>query len=158
MEFFIAPLAQHQHHVEGVAERIYRLWGRLIHEDSGMSAAEYTEVVRSRAVLDRVPTTLVALAADTLVGTVSLKQEETTTAAGLSPWVGGLLVDEGWRARGVGKALLEKAEATAARLGYPFLHLSCEPEVEHFYQRLGWEVLRHTVSCGDKVALMRKRL
>lgn len=158
MHVQIFPLADYPEHAAGVAERTYRLWGHLIHEDTGMSAAEFVEVLRSRAVTDRVPLTLIALAGDELVGAVSLKQREDTTDATLSPWIGGLLVDEAWRGKGVGAALLKEAEATAAKLGYPTLYLSCEPKVEHFYAQLGWNLMLRKLSCGDEVALMNKRL
>ncbi|MFC5462667.1 GNAT family N-acetyltransferase [Massilia niabensis] len=158
MEYHITSLADHPAHAAGVAERIYRLWGRLIHADTGMSASDFTEVIRSRAVTHRVPLTLIALAGDELVGTVSLKEDEPTTAENLSPWIGGLLVDDSWRGKGLGQALLAAAEAAAARLGYASLYLSCEPDVEHFYGRSGWALVRRTHSCGDEVALMTKRL
>lgn len=158
MEYEIVPLAKYPEHAAGVAERTYGLWGRLIYEDTGMSLREFTDVIRSRAVEDRVPLALVALAGGRLIGTVSLKEQEATTAEGLTLWIGGLLVDEAWRGRGIGAALLTGAEAAAARLGYPWLHLSCEPDVEDFYARTGWELLLRTTSCGDEVAVMRKRV
>ncbi len=158
MDVTILPLASHPGYSAAVAERTYRLWGRLIHEDTGMSATEFARVIADRAVTDRVPLTLIALAGEALVGTVSLKQHEASTNADLSPWIGGLLVDEAWRGKGLGAALLAQAEAAAARLGYPVLYLSCEPDVEHFYEQLGWELMQRQLSCGDQVALMKKRL
>ena len=158
MEYRIVPLAEYPEHAVGVAEQTYDAWGRLIFEDTGLSASGFTEVIRSRAVSDRVPLTLIALAGDELVGSVSLKQDEGATAANLSPWVGGLLVVMAWRGKGLGAALLAAAELTAARLGYSWLYWSCEPNVEHFYTHLGWELMRRTLSCGDEVALMKKRL
>ena len=115
-------------------------------------------MIRERAVTDRVPLSLIALAGEELVGTVSLKQHEDSTAPNLSPWIGGLVVDEGWRGKGLGAALLRAAESTAVMLEYAELYLSCEPEVEQFYARLGWELMLRTRSCGSEVALMRKRL
>jgi len=158
MAYQILPLARCPEHAEGVAERTYKLWGHLIYEDTGMSLLEFTDVIRARAVEDRVPLTLIALVEDKLIGTVSLKEREDTTAESLSPWIGGLLVDEAWRGKGIGAALLTGAEAAATRLGSPWLHLSCEPEVEHFYVQAGWELMVRTTSCGDEVAVMRKRL
>lgn len=158
MTFRIIPLAHSPEHAAGVAERIYALWGRLIHEDTGMSADEFIEVIRGRAVTDRVPLTLIALSGDALVGMVSLKRHEDTTAPGLSPWISGLLVDDAWRGKGLGAALLGEAEAMAATLGYPALYLSCEPQVEDFYARSGWTLIRRTLSCGNDVALMKKPL
>ena len=158
MDVKILPLASCPDYSAAVAERTYRLWGRLIHEDTGMSATEFGKVIEGRAVTDRVPLTLIALAGEALVGTVSLKQYEATTDAGLSPWIGGLLVDDAWRGKGLGAALLAQAEATAAALGYPVLYLSCEPDIEHFYEKLGWELMQRKLSCGDEVALMKKRL
>lgn len=158
MEYLIVPLARSPEHAQGVAQRTYALWGRLIYEDTGMSVSEFTDVIRSRAVEDRVPLTLVALAGDKLIGTVSLKEREASTLANVSPWIGGLLVDEAWRGKGIGAALLTGAEAAAAKLGCPWLHLSCEPDLEQFYTQAGWELFTRTVSCGDQVAVMRKRL
>jgi len=158
MEYEISALADHPKHAAAVAARTYQMWGRLIYEDTGMSASEFTEVIRKRAVKDQVPLTLIALAGDKLVGTVGLKKEETSTTAGLSPWIGGLLVDEAWRSKGIGAALLAAAEVSAARLGFSWLYLSCEPDLEPFYGRLGWESMQRTVSCGDEVMLMRKPL
>ena len=158
MEYQIIPLADNPAHAPGVAERTYQLWGHLIYEDTGMSASEFAEVIRSRAVRHHVPLTLIALAGDDLIGTVSLKEHEATTDEKLSPWIGGLLVDETWRGKGLGTALLAEAEATAVALGYSSLYLSCEADVEHFYQHLGWTLMRRTLSCGDEVALMKKRL
>lgn len=154
----VTALAKHPEHIEGVAERTYRLWGHLIREDTGMTAVEYIEVVRSRAVTDSVPLTLIALEGDALVGSVSLKKHEASSAPDLTPWIGGLLVDEAMRGKGLGKALLVEAEAAAARLGYPWLYLSCERHVEPFYERLGWTLLKRAISCGDEVAIMKKKL
>lgn len=123
-----------------------------------MSAADFTRVIRSRAVRDRVPLTLIALAGDPLVGTVSLKLHEASTDAQLSPWIGGLLVDALWRGKGLGAALQGAAERAAAALGYARLHLSCEANVEDFYLRLGWALMERKQSCGDLVALMKKDL
>jgi len=123
-----------------------------------MSSIEFTDAIRRRAVEDRVPLALVALVGDELIGTVSLKEREDTTAEVLTPWIGGLLVDEAWRGKGIGAALLAGAKAAAARIGYPWLHLSCEPDVEQFYVQAGWELLLRTTSCGDEVAVMRKAL
>lgn len=156
--YHITALANHPEHVEGVAARIYQLWGHLIREDTGMSAAQFTEVVRGRAVTDSVPLTLIALEGNVLVGCVSLKKNEASTDADLTPWIGGLLVDEAMRGRGLGKALLAEAEAAAARLGYSWLYLSCEPHVQAFYEGSGWSLLRNAISCGDEVAIMRKGL
>lgn len=158
MTYQVNALALHPEHIEGVAERTYQLWGHLIREDTGMSATEYVEVVRGRAVTDSVPLTLVALEGDKLVGSVSLKKHEASSAADLTPWIGGLLVDEAMRGKGLGKALMEEAEKAAARLGYPCLYLSCESHVEPFYERLGWTLLKRAISCGDEVAIMKKKL
>ena len=158
MTYQIILLANDPSHAPEVARRIYALWGHLIYEDTGMSASKFNQVIRDRAVTDRIPLTLIALAEGELVGTVSLKQHEDTTAPDLSPWIGGLLVDEGWRGKGLGAALLGVAERTAVTLGYAELYLSCEPDVEHFYARLGWELVLRKLSFGDEVALMRKSL
>jgi GNAT superfamily N-acetyltransferase len=115
-------------------------------------------VVRSRAVRDRIPLTLLALTDGELVGQVSIKIEEPYVIEGLSPWIGGLLVKDNWRGRGTGKALLSEVERVAAELEVEVMYLTCEADAEPFYERMGWRVLERTVSLGDEVAVMYKNL
>ena len=60
--------------------------------------------------------------------------------------IGGLVVDEGMRGRGVGKALLEAAREWAAGQGCPELRVRSntarEPYVKAFYLANGYEVVK----------------
>lgn len=51
-----------------------------------------------------------------------------------------MMVDPGWRRRGIGAALLRAAEAAAADAGRTLLVLdTASPEAERLYQRDGWQ-------------------
>lgn len=153
----IAYLADQPHYADEVADGTWRLWGYLLEAD-GIDDETFRDMVRSRAVKDRLPLTLVASDAGKLAGAISLKLEEPGTMPGLSPWIGGLFVNQAWRGRGLGRELLVQAELAAAALGVQTLYLSCEAHNEAFYARLGWRVRDRVMSCGDQVALMEKLL
>ncbi len=80
----------------------------------------------------------------TVVGWVHV-QEVLTLEAG--PWadLGGLVVQDGVRGRGVGRLLVEAAEQWAAARGYPEMRVRSNvvrADAHQFYRRLGYEVVK----------------
>ena len=60
----------------------------------------------------------------------------------------GLAVDEGWRGRGIGTALMDAAEAWARGRGYDTLELDvADPngDARRLYERLGYGLVAHTL-------------
>ena len=60
----------------------------------------------------------------------------------------GIAVDEGWRGRGIGTALMDAAEAWARGRGYDTLELDvADPngDARRLYERLGYGLVAHTL-------------
>jgi predicted N-acetyltransferase YhbS len=112
--------------------------------------AELLAHTRSRAV----PTTLIALDGDTLLGSVSLLSSDLPAPDRYAPWLGSLYVRPESRRRGIGAALVRAAIDEAGRLGLPVLHL-WTPDQAGFYVRLGWQALGAQRFGGLRAQLLR---
>lgn len=150
----IEYLADHPQHVPVVATWVYRHWGRMYRMKS---VAEQVERLSERLNKGKLPLALVALAGGEPVGTASLKIREMTTHPRLAHWLGTVYVVEAWRGRGLGTALVERAETEARQLGIGTLCLHT-PDKEHFYTSHGWTVIERPVYYGMPVVVMKKIL
>lgn len=105
---------------------------------------------------DRIPTSLVAVLDEHVVGTVALKLRE-LPEWDYGPWLAGLFVVPGRRHGGIGARLVEAAEQKAASLGVERLHLYT-PTAQEFYERRGWTVTTWADVGGKRVSIMAKSL
>ncbi|MBK6726158.1 MAG: GNAT family N-acetyltransferase [Xanthomonadales bacterium] len=87
---------------------------------------------------EKIPTTLVALDGEDLLGSVSLLENDHDDIRDYSPWLASLYVRPQSRGRGLGVELVRRCENIAQRLGITRLHLYTSGQ-ERFYRRLGWE-------------------
>src|SRR5215212_10178961 len=95
-EVLIDYLANHPELVHRLAELSWTEW-QSIYRDRGQTFDDAVKNYRERTNTDRLPLTLVALEAENLVGTVSLKYHDLDVRPGVDPWLGGLLVLPEWR-------------------------------------------------------------
>lgn len=79
-----------------------------------------------------------------------------TTHPQFEHWLGTVYVTEDWRCRGIGSALVERAETEARRLGIGTLYLHT-PDKERFYAGHGWVTIERPVYYDMQVAVMRKK-
>jgi predicted N-acetyltransferase YhbS len=86
----------------------------------------------------KIPTTLIALEGDALLGSVSLLENDHDDIRAYSPWLASLYVRPDQRGRGLGIELVHRCEDMARRLGVERLHLYTSGQ-ESFYRKLGWE-------------------
>src|SRR5687767_1256927 len=148
----IEAIAAHRDRVATLAAWHHAEWGHLYsHWTLEVARAELEEhATRTRGL----PTTLVALEDDALLGSVSLVLEDAPEFAEHgSPWLASLYVTRPARGRGLGAALVRAAVARAADEGVAELFLFT-PEHREFYQRLGWRPLARTALKGTGVDLM----
>lgn len=145
-------LDQHAALVPVLARWHHAQWGHLYeHWTLEIARAELEDHARRRSL----PTTLVLLDGQTLLGSVSLVLEDAPELCEHgSPWLASLYVVPEARGRGLGARLVRAAIATAAEQGVPELFLFT-PEHAAFYERLGWRRLARTALKGTAVDLMQ---
>lgn len=149
-DFRIAYLADHPCLIPTVAQ-----WQQ--HEFGHLGVVSLDERIRRLGLTlnrNRLPFSLVALAADgTLLGSASLLAQ-TITHPHFTPWLSTMVVAPQHRRRGIASALALRAQAEAEAMGYHALYLFTERS-QALYSRLGWERLEDSTVSGRPVVVMR---
>jgi len=135
----IEDLADHLDLVPVVAAWHWREWRA---DEPPAAEAKFLAVLAARTRRDEVPFTLVAFLSDQLVGSISVCWDDTDAEfADEGPWLSGMFVVGAARDLGIGRRLLEAAEARALTLSHAELWAHTG-EAERFYVRCDWEVVR----------------
>lgn len=144
-------LSNHPGRVPALAAWHHAQWGHLYR---GWTLEVATAELQDHATRRTLPTTLVLLDGDTLLGSVSVVHEDAAELKDRgSPWLASLYVDEDARGQGLGQALVEAAVELAALNGVERLFLFT-PEHAAFYEQLGWEAVESTQLNGTAVTVM----
>ena len=106
------PLVEHAAEVPRIAVWFDEEWGAIYGAETQASVNHRIETWLTRRTI---PTALVAVANNQVIGTVALKQTELKFP--YSPWLAGLFVVPQFRRRGIGALLVGAAEDEAASLG-----------------------------------------
>jgi GNAT superfamily N-acetyltransferase len=146
----IVPLAQHLGLAATLARWHHAEWSHLYAEWTLERCLGELEAQNDP---ERLPTTLVALEGEKLLGSVSLVLDDLPGREELSPWLASLYVPPEQRSRGVGGALLDAAVAEARRLGVERLYLFT-PRHEAYYAARGWHVFERTSTAGQPIVIM----
>lgn len=144
-------IGRHPQHVVALARWHHAEWGELYDDWTLLAAtAELEEHTRR----DSLPTTLVLMDGDTLLGSVSLLLEDAPELQDRDgPWLASLFVSPDARGRGGGKHLVEAAVAHAAAHGVERLRLFTLWH-EDFYSGLGWELEERAHLHGVPISIM----
>ena len=131
---------------------------RWHHEQWAWCTPHLTIDDRIRGFEDRVrygeiPTGLVALVDDTIVGLACLVAQDLKSRPDLTPWLASVFVAVAFRGHGVGSALSERTTEEAMNR----LFLVTFNKVS-FYSRLGWSVLEPTTYANTPATIMTKDL
>jgi len=152
--FRIESIADHLDLVPTVAGWHWTEWG---HTDPEGSLVKWTDGLGRRTCRNAIPTTYVALADASPVGSVTLIDHDMAIHLDLSPWLAGLYVLPQHRGKGVGSALVICAEKHAMAMPLPRLYLYTA-RAERLYQRLGWETIAQDRYQSQDVYVMVKDL
>lgn len=150
----IEAIGRHPACIDPLARRHHQEWGAL-YDDWTLEAA--TAELRDHATRTSLPTTLLLMEEDQMLGSVSLLIEDAPALQDRgSPWLGSLFVLPEARGRGGGRILVDAAVAHAAREGVTLLRLFTLWH-EDFYASLGWQVEERTSLHGTPVVIMSIR-
>ena len=152
-------LADYPHFAEPLADYHYQEWKDIL---PWWTHAAALEELRDHTQRRTIPTTLIAIEGDQLLGSASLVHEDLTEEdlpglAALTPWLASVFVVPDRRGQGMGSALVEAVTDLAQSLKVPRLHLFTAGQ-EAFYTRLGWSVLRQVEHHGQPGVVMFKEL
>jgi N-acetylglutamate synthase-like GNAT family acetyltransferase len=148
----ICPLGDFFESIPKIAEWFYNEWCEIYDVDMQDSVRKRIETWTSN---DRIPTALVAVVANQVVGTVALKSSELNFP--YSPCLAGLYVVPQFRRKGIGAILVGAAEQKAATLEVSRLYLYT-PRSQAFYEGLGWSILEQAQLASGAVSVMSKCL
>jgi GNAT superfamily N-acetyltransferase len=146
-------LADHPSFLPSLARWHHDQWSYL---DVAVSAEERMAALGKHGKA-QVPTTVIALSGDCLLGSASLIAHDMDTHPELSPWLASVYVAPEYRRCGIGRALVQRIVAEAASLGIDNLYLFT-PDKERFYTRLGWAVLERTMYRGYAQVVMVRHI
>lgn len=151
MNISVAYLADHVEHVPLVAQWLHAQFGHL-------STARTLEerAARLRRSLNRqaIPTTFVALAGTTPLGTAALVASDLPPCPDLTPWLASVYVDPPYRTQGVGRALAQRVAQEATALGHSRLWLYTSNDRLRFYGLMGWRAVEQLQYGGDLMTVM----
>jgi predicted N-acetyltransferase YhbS len=139
--------------VDILAEWHHAQWSYL---DRDVTLAQRAAALRRRK-SDGIPLTVVALAGETVLGSASLIRHDMDTRMELAPWLASVYVAPDYRRQGIGSALVRRIEHEARTLGHKTLYLFT-PDMQHFYETLGWKALESTVYRGYAQVVMIRHL
>jgi GNAT superfamily N-acetyltransferase len=152
-------LADYPHFVEPLAAYHYEEWKDIL---PWWTQATALMELRDHTHRRTIPTTLVAVEGERLLGSASLVDEDLTEEdlpglAALTPWLASVFIVPDRRGQGAGSALVEAVTALAQTLNIPRLYLFTAGQ-EAFYARLGWSVLKQVEHHGQSGVVMVKEL
>jgi predicted N-acetyltransferase YhbS len=101
----------------------------------------------------KIPTTLLALDGETLLGSVSLLENDHDDIRDYSPWLASLYVRPEARGQGLGLELVRRCEDLAQSLGIERLYLYTAGQ-EDFYRGLGWHEVATVSLRGARATVM----
>lgn len=147
----LAYLADHPGLAWRLAELHYAEWGHYYTDWSvELAHAELQAHVGRR----QIPTTIVALAGNELLGSASLVVGDLEGYEHLTPWLASLFVLPEHRGHGIGKTLVHAVVNEATALRIPELHLWTVGQ-RSYYERLGWEFVELCQRSHGPIAIMR---
>lgn len=134
-DFQIDYLANHPHLVGTLARWHHNQWSYL---SPGRTLEAREERLHQLLGRDAIPSVLIALGTEGLLGSAMLVAHDMDNRMDLTPWLAGVYVHAAYRCRGIGAALVRRVMQDARRLGVETLYLFT-PDKKSYYQHLGWQ-------------------
>lgn len=146
----IVYLVDHPQYIPTLAAWHHEMWSHLNPGDTEAARADRLRLHTGRP---GIPTTLLALEGETLLGSASLVQNDLTTHPHLTPFLASVYVAPAHRHQGVASALVRRMRDEVTQLGLPQFYL-ITPDQQRLYARLGWREVEQVYYRGELVTLM----
>jgi len=150
----IELLKNYPEFIDELNELFYDEWH---HFHADRKKPQWKERLLTRVNGETIPTVLIALDNNTLLGSASLVVSDMDTRSDLSPWLAAVYVKDECRGQGVGRKLVLAIENLAAKLNIETLYLYT-PSKELFYKYQGWETIEKTEYKNSDVVIMKKEI
>jgi len=150
----IVLLAHKPEYLSELATLHFHQWHWLNPE---FTVRDYFEKGRRHLNIDTLPLTYIAIRNKRLLGSASLRTEDFDNRKDLSPWLGGMIVKESERGKGICTKLEHAICEKARELGYDSLFLFTFDKMG-IYAHLGWRIIGTDEFKGNDVSIMEKAL
>lgn len=133
------------------ADRIWNAWWR----QDGHPVDFIKNLMEENLVSSSIPTAFIAHDRDRFLGTVSLIACDMEMRPDYTPWVAALWVDEHYRSKGIGSALIQTAIEEARRLNFATVYLCASADKDAYYAARGWSLIEENI---DNLNIYHQRL
>ena len=131
----IEPLSNHTNSISIIAKFHFAQWKELT---GASTEKKYAMMLNKFASTESIPTTLVAVRDNELIGSVNLIDCDMEIRSELYPWLAQLFVVPKERKKGIGSSLVSAVVERCQRLGLKALYLYTSRTLPEFYKGLGW--------------------
>jgi predicted N-acetyltransferase YhbS len=147
----ITDLAELPESMATLARWHFEYWGPLTGADTldGYRAL-LAQAARSRTV----PSVLIAVGGDQLLGSANLVNCDLPPRAALTPWLAQLFVAPPHRRHGIGAALVAAVLDRARACGHARAYLFTSGTLPEYYARLGWRTVERLAYLGKERTVM----
>lgn len=147
----IINLREAPEHIPCIARWHFDEWGYL---NPGTTIEYRLQRLQRYLGEEAIPSMLIAVEGDELLGTAALVAADMDSHPELSPWLASVYIREDQRGRGLGKQLVQALMDFAGQQGLKKLYLFT-PDQEGFYARLGWQTLQQELYRDTPVTIMQ---
>ena len=143
-------LIDHPEIVEKLAHWHYTEWAGLYPEEN---LQDFIRDLKDSMQGEGIPTTWVLLDEEGVWGSVSILEQDMKTNTDLGPWLANLYIHPDRRGLGLGRALVKAALERCREKKIEELFLFTHSQ-EHFYETLGWKIIKKEMYQGETVSIM----
>jgi GNAT superfamily N-acetyltransferase len=147
----ITDLGKYPQWILTLARWHFEQWGPLTGADT---LDTYVALLTSASQSRTVPSVLIAIAEEGLLGSATLVVCDLPVREALTPWLARLFVEPTQRRHGVGAALVHAVLRRAQDCGYRRLYLYTSGTLPEYYARLGWRTVERLQYLGRERTVM----
>ena len=153
--YTIKDLSEHTDFIPVLATWHFTRWGELT---GAATEAAYADFLRTCVSTQRIPSTLVAIRKQEVLGSVNLVACDMQIRPELTPWLAHLYVHEEERNQGIGSALVRAAVERSRKLGFSAFYLYTSGTLPSYYEHLGWAKRETVLYKGRERTIMQMNL